>query len=291
MDPTSQTAPKNALGLKNTQAFKAEVSARSAPGGAKNIDQTGWTYLCGPAAFLFCVARSKPKLYSAYMDGLLKNGVGSIGNLKITVSEAFKKRQKPAVMADADWYGLGPLREQTGGTAAAAGALVGSRGMQDATFPEQMMDWFRSAGWQSVTGRYKTTANASFQTLVGAQQHHLAGDDVVLLVEGAVVDEQRKDRPCFAEGANHWVVSAGQFTISTVWPSRSWSTALTATSSVYDPYRVCGHQRRGRSPTVGEIMLDVYTWGDIAPSSPYGRQPIERFLSGFYGFVAARPPS
>src|SRR5690625_4337328 len=74
----------------------------------------GNTPLCGPAAFLFCVASAYPEAYKRYVLELALYGEARLGKLRVIPSEACRNAQpEHGVIHPVDWVALASLRDST----------------------------------------------------------------------------------------------------------------------------------------------------------------------------------
>jgi len=148
------------------------------------IINQGLSSLCGPAAFLYCVAKKSPLVYAQYIVDLYDNGKAKLGSLKIEPSADNKAYDLPvtAGVALADWIGLAGLRDSANDffdyqhyTSAIAGI----------TMPGELLSWFTKAGYTSGENNTNIMMGAkNLSNLLSAHQKQQAGHAVCLFVAG-----------------------------------------------------------------------------------------------------------
>ncbi|MDR1425029.1 MAG: hypothetical protein LBI92_10580 [Azoarcus sp.] len=121
--------------------------------------EQGGSSLCGPAAFLYCVAREKPDDFAHYALDLALEGKGSLGNLivepgsaclgteRLQIGQGTKagtQGTKARTITPADWVTLASLRDSTGRVSSMDSVTSDLGGM---THPDALAGWFGGTGW------------------------------------------------------------------------------------------------------------------------------------------------
>jgi hypothetical protein len=286
----------------------------------KLIDQ-GDSSLCGPASFMYCVAREKPDDFALYALDLALTGKGRLGNLEVTpkaclaVEKPVGKNGKP--VAPADWVTLAGLRDSTGPFSSMGSAESAVGGM---TFPIALAGWFKKTGW------FSDVRNNAALTHSGINDHlrHLLGINalprcyVCLLIDSAITGVNGKA----GNFPTHWVVlgdGAGSgggsngndgSTIRIATPGAkildSRGRPIMVVPKVETPFQheikehvsclpdspACvansGDPKASRRAELeeGKLNFRVYTWARIQPINPAGLT-VKEFLAGYFGYVAA----
>jgi hypothetical protein len=109
------------------------------------------TSLCGPAAFMYCVAKHRPHAYRDYVMDLALHGRARLGNLEVVPSDACRNSTPDGTGIDpVDWVALGSLRDSTNGvfsmTPKAQTAAI--------TTPANLEAWFDACGLFNGTGNH-----------------------------------------------------------------------------------------------------------------------------------------
>ncbi|MDR2093562.1 MAG: hypothetical protein LBP58_09675 [Azoarcus sp.] len=77
IDGKASTAPE--IRDERKKFVRSVEDRRDAP----TLINQGGSSLCGPAAFMYCIAREKPDDFAAYVLDLALTGEGRLGNLKV----------------------------------------------------------------------------------------------------------------------------------------------------------------------------------------------------------------
>jgi hypothetical protein len=117
----------------------------------------GNSSLCGPAAFIYCIAREKPDDYAMYVLDLALGGEGSLGNLKVSPRPECRNGvikveigTNPSgdieyrEITPVDWVALASLRDSSNASAAMKGVNSDFAGM---TFSRDITGWFNKTDW------------------------------------------------------------------------------------------------------------------------------------------------
>ncbi|MDR1228674.1 MAG: hypothetical protein LBK55_06610 [Azoarcus sp.] len=288
----------------------------------KRIHQ-GDSSLCGPASFMYCVAREKPDEFADYALDLALTGEARLGGLKVAPGQACRDVEKPVgkkglPVAPADWVTLASLRDSTGLFSSMDSARSDAGGM---TFPIALAGWFKETGWFSEvrnnTALTRTGINDPLRHLLGINPLPLSY--VCLLIDAAITQANGRA----GNVPTHWVVlgdGAGtgggsngndgtviRITTPGMKMLNPSGSATTISKKVETPYQ---HEIRERisclpdSPACvanndpmasrraelekGTLDFRVYTWGDIQPIRRPAGLSVEEFLTGYFGYVAAK---
>jgi len=249
--------------------------------------QQGDVYLCGPAAFMYCIAKDRPADYVRYVLSLAENGIGELGN-KLVVKPSricrnaslsvAEKGSARSVIDPVDWVALASLRDNTNTFRLMGGPRDGIAGI---TLGGDMADWFRATGWfhGGVSNSTNLSWSQSFDDLHDVDDQwsqplkHLCGIEpringnghVCLLIRSEVLYESysgfERNR-LKASGRskkwrgfpNHWVV-------------------------------LDGHICLPRSATPDHMLnFNVWTWGRKKTTI---NMTVLHFLPCYYGYVSA----
>jgi hypothetical protein len=232
--------------------------------------------LCGPAAFLNCVARDHPTEYVRYVLSLATTGEGALGKLMVRPGGDCRKAVVGSDILPVDWVALASLRDSSNTLwdvespgSSAAGITTGGA----------MAAWFKGTGWfQGVCDKTNGVVSASPDRLL-----ELTATDghVCLLIRAAIVSsasptnvgmdkigKEGKPKTWFGT-ADHWIVLRDKVTIGGV--------ALP----------------RMKSEDMEEKSLDFRFWhwgADKSLPSVCVRYPdltVGQFLPYYYGYVRA----
>lgn len=216
----------------------------------------GPTYMCGPAAFMYSLARDNPVRFVLFVADLYEHGYARAGDLEVRPSERFRNEPVTRGTPAADWVALGGLRDsenyvfsyhsgffehQAGGTTASSVA-----------------SWFTKAGYSDVQDY--TTGHGQMMNAHLANDYLARGYRVCLLIDADLLGDDASQRSTSIV-ANHFVI-------------------LTSPISEDDT----------------GVTFTVYTWRSEKrevpmkmAGKPAGRLPIPVFLSKYYGFIAGKP--
>jgi hypothetical protein len=154
------------------------------------------TSLCGPAAFMYCIAREKPDDYGIYVLDLAMTGKGRLGELE-TAPEAGCRNASVGKIAPVDWVALGGLRDSPGSRLEQPKSQWG--GM---TRGATLAGWFKATGWftaSNVTDLVPSRPRPLDDLL---RINTLSAGYICLLLNSKVLT----GKPATWNGATHWVV-------------------------------------------------------------------------------------
>jgi hypothetical protein len=231
----------------------------------------GDSSLCGPASFLYCLARRNPDAYAQYVIDLYEKGEASIGTLTVKPGTDCRNYDPAGAISEVDWVALASLRDSENTfldydsvTDAAAGI----------TLPSGIAGWFGKAGFPSVQNRTNLVFDKNLSTLLAGYGQHCSGAFVCLFVGADIL--LGKSGLTGKVPADHWVVLNSPMLIGGV-PA---ITLLPKGDAVDDDENLMK----------ARLEFDVYTWGSNGRAVDLTRNPltVEEFLDYFYGFVSAK---
>ena len=223
--------------------------------------------LCGPASFLYCVAKKSPGLYARYIVNLYETGVAKIGDLEIEPSDDCRNYKiPPKSIPEADWIGLASLRdsENTFQDYDDIGdALPG------ATFPGDVEDWFKAANFKPVLDETNLLFTKPLSNLLAAHQAHSAWKKVFLYDRADSIDCGAKNQNNFIR--YHLVVLNSPISIN----EKSLNYLLSKGKEFDNDDDILSRR----------IRLSVYTWG--TDKWTVAAKTVKDFLNGYYGYISA----
>jgi len=102
----------------------------------------GDSSLCGPAAFFFDIARSRPDIYTQVVLDLYKNGKVRLENLKLESSRLARKASlQDARMSGIDWMIMSSIKPGYDKPDDRASGI---------TWPGDLEKWLKNTGYQVV---------------------------------------------------------------------------------------------------------------------------------------------
>lgn len=177
----------------------------------KNPDQSG-TWLCGPAAYFFCLLNSRPDIYKTIVKKLWETGNVKVGSLEITpkingarlVSNFYYENGNPRI-PPIDWITLASLRDSENkvlpvksyDSAIIDGSLGGWAGI---TMASDMKSWLQNTGF-TVIEEYSNMTGANYGIIYEINKH--AGHDnyIISLTSSDILEGSNSARV-----PNHWIV-------------------------------------------------------------------------------------
>jgi len=248
--------------------------------------QQGDSPLCGPAAFLFCVAKSYPDVYRRYVLELALFGRARLGSLEVTPSRACRETLlDPWYTNPVDWIALASLRDSTNRVLSMSSPGASAAGI---TMPGVMQAWFHRSGlFSQIEDHTSLFGGESLDSLLHADRKHRQGAYVCMLVRASIlgrVDGELgtklgKDTPkTIAPTPDHWIVQTTPISLEHPDGPISLDTAVA---------------RGDMDPLELPLHFAVHSWGDggkaLAVSSRIKPMTARKFLPCFYGFVSAMP--
>lgn len=222
----------------------------------------GGTPLCGPASLIRSVAIGNSDAYARAAIDLYTSGRARINNLDIRPGDAVLNAPVPSGTSPADWMMLASLRDSDNWLLSTAGFFA--NGAAGVTIPPTIETWFRNAGFTQIVNRTSLTGGdiplVKSLHVQEASRLFTQGYNVAMLIDADLL-ETGTQNDIFSMYPDHWVVLA----------SRIAAGGSTNYAANMEPFR-------------------VFTWGRLmsVPVNPATPLIYERFLTKFYGFVAAR---
>jgi hypothetical protein len=234
-----------------------------------SINQGGAS-LCGPAVFIYYLAKRRPKQYVQYIIDLYEKGEADIGRLKVKPGgdcKDFNPVKKYEIM-EADWVAWAGLRDSEN-------AFFDYDHPNDQvpgiTLPGDIAKWFTLAGSLAVRKNTNIFFDKSLYTLLQAHRQYRHGACVCLFVGQKVL----RGKPGGRCPADHWVVlnSPIQFDGKPV------DNLLRKGLKVNDDKTLLSKK----------IQLLLYTWKEeyYAVNRHNRNLTVKEFLDYFYGYVSA----
>jgi len=247
---------------------------------ANLIDQAG-TPLCGPAAFMHCIASRRPIDYVNYVLDLAEGGKGELNEFIIKPSDACRNASLGNKIDPVDWVALASLRDHSNKYNRMSGPDSDVAGI---TLGRALAGWFEKTGW------FLSVSNNSSRYLSSRSLKHLlainqrGSSHICLLIRSAIITTGTAfdlNRNKFGKSGtpktltgfpDHWVVLKGPIMIDR-------KTAPPPSTLRADDIKTLMHK-----------SLDFRLWSWGAESSVRARihnlTPAQ-FLPYFYGYVSA----
>ena len=211
---------------------------------------TGWW--CGPAAFIYSLARQDPDAYAKFVFDLYDNGTAfTAGGGLIQPSLDFRMDSVPIGEDSADWIALGSLRDSTNWIFEYHRNTYFERmeHIRGGTSTRDMEKWFKEFGFREVINK-TSSSTCDLDNLKLAESYARRNYRVVLFIDAIVIQGGNKEAKA-GGAADHFVALVGPID--------------------YGP----------------PIKMSVYTWGHTETIPGVSMAPDE-FLHSYHGFVAAR---
>ena len=237
--------------------------------------------LCGPAAFMYCIAKQDKEAYIRYVVDLLTTGEGHLGDLIVTPSADCLKAEMPLdkdKIHAVDWIALASLRDSSNAIASMKSPASHFAGI---TLPSSMEAWFRATGWfRGVCNSADGVFRQNIDNLLDANERRGYGY-VCLFIVAALLESSAGDNvgmekvgisgvPKTKYGtANHWVVMDSPIMLHGL-----------PTPKPREKHPADLESKR--------IDFQIYTWGGLRHiTSRYPGLTIGQLLYSYYGFVSA----
>ncbi|MDH0893625.1 MULTISPECIES: hypothetical protein [unclassified Pseudomonas] len=236
----------------------------------------GLAPLCGPAAFMYCLAKHHKEVYKRYVAELLLHGEAKLGQLHVKPSQACRNGSAPG-MHPVDWVALASLRDSSNGLLS---MNSGDSQIAGITMAGQMVEWFESCGlFSGADSKVNYVFGGSAKTLMEANQHFGMGGLVCLLIRAAIIgpvggevplNKLNKGTPKTLLGTpDHWIVLCSPIRVGR--SSFCWAPSAYGSDSFLDSL----------------LEFECYTWGDGNRRSSHriANLTVRQFLPYFYGYV------
>ncbi|WP_263147116.1 hypothetical protein [Pseudomonas sp. RIT-PI-AD] len=233
--------------------------------------------LCGPAAFMFCLATAHPRHYARYAIDLMTQGEARLGQLHIKPSAHCQQADIGNTIEPIDWVTLASLRDSSNGIFSMSGPGSSVAGITGAG---TMAAWFEQSGLFGQVGNQAQYHPASLERLLTADLQANMGRYVCLLVRAAVLGAVAGEIPVpklngmprtLVGTPDHWIVMCEPMGLGP-------SCYNSARADVADMLRK------------KKLSFKVYSWGGISSLNDRLHDlTVEKFLPYFYGCVSASP--
>jgi hypothetical protein len=154
------------------------------------INQSGAS-LCGPAVFMYCLAKDAPALYVQYIRDLFVEGKATINSLVVEPSNACKNGRLVVGSGDnrrsinaVDWIALASLRDSENRVFRHRSVSSDTSGI---TLPGSLVNWFTAAGYSQVQEKTQFAASHRPEHLLNAIRDHQHNKNVCLFIADKVV--------------------------------------------------------------------------------------------------------
>lgn len=231
--------------------------------------------LCGPAAFMYCLASAHPWHYARYAIDLMTHGEARIGQLHIKPSAQCRHADIGSAIEAIDWVTLASLRDGSNGVLSMSGPGSSIAGITGAN---TMAAWFEQSGLFTQVGNLAQYHPASLERLLAADLQANMGRYVCLLVRAAVLGAVAGEVPMpklngmprtLLGTPDHWIVMHESMGLG---PS-CYNAARTDVADMLKKKK---------------LSFKVYSWGGISTVNERIHDlNVERFLPYFYGCVSA----
>ncbi|MDR0563401.1 MAG: hypothetical protein LBG78_00505 [Azoarcus sp.] len=263
--------------------------------------------LCGPAAFMYCVASHDPEAYKQYVVDLLTTGEGRLGGLHVKPGADCRRANLPKTSGfinPVDWVALASLRDSSNQFLDMNSVASSAAGI---TLPSQMEEWFNATGWFTGGGVCNDTnlvISKGLNNLLNASALYKCGEFVCLFIVAQILNGPGIEKvlmpgvPKTVPGTpNHWVVLDSSVTIDNQpapFPGCSSlnlsapppnSTAKNAPNSLPPvPATASAEELKTK-----RVTFNIYTWGERhrPVTRKYPDLILGAFLHCYYGFVSA----
>lgn len=231
----------------------------------------GSSSLCGPAVFIYCLAKRKPQQYAQYIIDLYEKGEASIGRLKVKPGKDCKNFDPTANygVMEADWIALAELRDSENDVFDYDHPDDQLPGI---TMPGDTAKWFAFSDFQAIRRNTNIFFDESLYTLLQAHKKYMSGACVCLFVGANVLQGFPKGR----SPADHWVVLNSPIQIDGKPVSKLVAKGKTV--------------NQDKTLLSKKIQFSIYTWAE--PTYPVNKNDrnltVEKFLDYFYGYIAAQ---
>lgn len=236
----------------------------------KEINQ-GQSSLCGPAVFVYCLARRKPNVYAQYVIDLYEKGEATIGRLNVKPGRDCKNYQPPAEskMDAVDWIALAGLRDSENRVLDYDAYTDQLSGI---TLPGDVAKWFAFGDFKAIRNVTNKVFDKDLHTLLKAHQAFSTGACVCLFVGANILQGFPKGK----SPADHWVVLAS---------------AIRIDGKAADPLLAQGRKVNQDEALMSKtIEFTMFTWADDSYCVNHFKPTLTvgEFLDYFYGYVAAQ---
>jgi hypothetical protein len=234
-------------------AFKKLSRSKIADGLKARLDKPelinqGQAGLCGPASFIYELAKAKPRDYVGAATNLYDIGGTNISKLALKPSDDLLAAEAPKDVDEADWSLCASLRDCENWFKS-----YHKESDDGGTTNDEVEKWLKDAGFKDVqTDTFSTNLTDHESNLKKAKDLYKKGYYVIWSICACVIDSSLRDSP----SPDHFVVMNGDFTI----PS-------------------------SRNDTVS---IPIFTWGKKVTIPRVGGLKYGQFLTHYFGYLAAK---
>jgi hypothetical protein len=164
----------------------------------KKISQKG-AAVCGPATFLYGLARHRPLGYAIFACRLYMLGSARLGNLNIVASDKVKNVLALHGMGAADWVNLASLR-LTRNWFFTEPQNLNKTFFTGVTWPIALTWWLSQAGY-NATNRANLTITKGWTNWQRACRRHNSGEIVCMFINANMLDSPGTK----SSTPNHWI--------------------------------------------------------------------------------------
>jgi hypothetical protein len=206
--------------------------------------------VCGPATFLYGLARHRPFGYAHFACWLFMRGSARLGNLNIVAPDNVKNTAALHGMGAADWVTLASLRLARNWVFTEPQNLnkVFFTGV---TWPASLTWWLSKAGY-NATNRANLTITKGWTNWQRACRRHNNGEIVCMFINTNMLSSSLAVRGTKSSTPNHWIGLANIIS--------------------------------ERKP----VNVEVFTWGDLRTFT-FTAAEERNFKRHYYGYVSAKP--
>jgi len=231
----------------------------------------GYSSLCGPAAFLYCLTKKSPAVYAKYIVDLFETGKAKLGKINVVPSTDTKNFNLPSSsgMSEVDWIGLASLRDSENDFLDYQSHTDQAAGI---TMPGDLLSWFTKNGYTNGVNDTNLLLDKNLFTLLTAHQKQQSGHAVCLFVGADVLNGKNAGRAT----PDHWVVLDSPILID----SRPVIPLIAKGNSINTDQSILSKK----------LTFNVFTWGQQSRAINQNIQSlsVEYFLDYFYGYVSSK---
>lgn len=165
----------------------------------------GWTSLCGPASFFYCLQMDRPDVYKQAVNELWLHGKTKIGILDISPGDgcrhpkgAFYDDYGREAVSGLDWITLASLRDSENSIMSYDEVADQVAGI---TMWGKLTEWFEKAGYEKIFDNI-SLSHANVNDIISLNNYISSGHKVVSLISAGMLS----DFPGDSSSKNHWIV-------------------------------------------------------------------------------------
>ena len=242
------------------------------------IDQ-GDASLCGPAAFLYILVKSRPVMFVQYVIDLYEKGEARLGMIHVKPSRKCKKfninininaknSNKPGqqCIAGCDWIALASLRDSENKVLKYDTVKDQVSGI---TLPCRLKKWFKSTGFNAIEKDTKIVFDENHKNLLRMAALQKQGYEVIVFINSNLLSRSAKN----SIFPNHWIV----LNDSVCFDGQS-APVLNS------------RQKLKRSDILQKkISFKLFTWGKTYNFEGFQtNKTVKEFLKHYFGFIAVK---